>query len=127
MKKILNKIADTKYAIAAAVTVAAMSAESAVAASSVGDTATKVGSQIGQIGKMTVAGMFLLGIVAVGAGLSKLKQAAEDGGRQVKYSEGMWRIGVGAALVAIPAFSGMLTESFGFGSVSITDRGGESF
>ncbi|MCV9964592.1 hypothetical protein OIU34_22130 [Pararhizobium sp. BT-229] len=128
MKKILTKISDTKYAIAAAVTVAAMSAESAMAAgTTIGGTADNVGKQIGQIGKMTIAGMFLLGIVAIGAGLSKLKQAAETQGQQVKYSEGMWRIGIGAALVAIPAFSGMLSESIGLGSVTMTDKGGQTF
>ncbi|MCV9964593.1 hypothetical protein OIU34_22135 [Pararhizobium sp. BT-229] len=126
MKKILNKVRDSQYAIGAALTVAAMSAESANAAT-VGDTATKVGTQIGQVGKMTIAGMFLLGIVAIGAGLSKLKQAAETQGQQVKYSEGMWRIGIGAALVAIPAFSGMLTSSFDLGTVTMTDRGGTGF
>jgi hypothetical protein len=127
MKNIVTKVRDTKYAIAAAFTVAAMSAESAVAASTAGETAAKVGDQIGAIGKMTVAGMFLLGILAIGAGLSKLKQAAETQGQQVKYSEGMWRIGVGAALIAIPTFSGMLTASFGWGSVTIAERGGETF
>jgi uncharacterized membrane protein len=128
MKNILNKAREFNYAIAAAITVTAMSAETALAApSDAGTTATNVAKQIGAIGKMTVAGMFLLGILAIGAGLSKLKQAAETQGQQVKYSEGMWRIGVGAALIAIPTFSGMLTESFGWGAVSITDRGGETF
>jgi hypothetical protein len=126
MKKIINKIGDMKYSIAATMTVAAMSASTANAAT-VGDTAGKVSTQIGQIGKMTIAGMFLLGIVAIGAGLSKLKQAAETQGQQVKYSEGMWRIGIGAALVAIPAFSGMLTSSFDLGTVTMTDRGGTAF
>jgi hypothetical protein len=128
MKKILNKVRDKQYAIAAAFTVAAMSAGDALAATgTVGDQAGKVGTQIGQIGKATVAGMFLIGIIAIGAGLSKLKQAAETQGQQVKYSEGMWRIGIGAALVAIPTFSGMLSESLGLGSVTITDRGSVAF
>ncbi|MCZ7860728.1 hypothetical protein O9X98_04860 [Agrobacterium salinitolerans] len=127
MKKILNKVHDTKYAIAAAITVAAMPVESAAATENIGGTAKGIADQIGEIGKMTVAGMFLLGLVAIGAGLSKLKQAAETQGQQVKYSEGMWRIGVGAALVAIPAFSSMLVASGGWGSVTMTDRGGVTF
>ncbi|MBY3433867.1 hypothetical protein HFN89_06860 [Rhizobium laguerreae] len=128
MKKILNKVRDSHYAAAAALTVFAMSAMDANAATgTVGDQASKVGTQIGQIGKATVAGMFLIGIIAIGAGLSKLKQAAETQGQQVKYSEGMWRIGIGAALVAIPTFSGMLSESLGLGSVTMTDRGGQTF
>jgi ABC-type spermidine/putrescine transport system permease subunit II len=128
MKNILHKINNTKYTLAAAITIAAMSVENALAAgTTVGGAADNVGKQIGQIGKMTIAGMFLLGIVAIGAGLSKLKQAAETQGQQVKYSEGMWRIGIGAALVAIPAFSGMLSESIGLGTVTMTDKGGQSF
>jgi hypothetical protein len=128
MKKILNKVRDSQYAAAAALTVFAMSAMDANAATgTVGDQAGKVGTQIGQVGKATVACMFLIGIIAIGAGLSKLKQAAETQGQQVKYSEGMWRIGIGAALVAIPTFSGMLSESLGLGSVTITDRGSVAF
>lgn len=128
MKKILTKVRDSQYAAAAALTVFAMSAMDANAATgTVGDQAGKIGTQIGQVGKATVAGMFLIGIIAIGAGLSKLKQAAETQGQQVKYSEGMWRIGIGAALVAIPTFSGMLSESLGLGSVTITDRGSVGF
>ena len=79
-KKILNKVSNTKYAVAAAVSVAAMSA-SALAADNSGITAKNIADQVGEIGRMTVAGMFLLEIVAIGAGLSKLKQAAEAGAR----------------------------------------------
>jgi hypothetical protein len=76
---------------------------------------------------MTVAGMFLIGVIAVGAGLAKLKQAAETQGQQVKYSEGMWRIAIGAALIAISTFSGILVASWGGGSVTMTERGGIGF
>ncbi len=127
MKKVLNKIRDAHYSAAAAITVALMSAESAVAANTVGDAAQKLNTQAGQIGKLMVAGSFVGGIVMLGSGLMKLKQAADTQGNQVKYSEGMWRVGVGAGLVAIPAFGGMLTETFSLGSVTMTDRGGASF
>ncbi len=62
-----------------------------------------------QIGKLMVAGSFVGGIVMLGSGLMKLKQAADTQGNQVKYSEGM------------------LTETFSLGSVTMTDRGGASF
>jgi hypothetical protein len=127
MKKILEKVRNAQYALGAALTVAAISATEANAATTIGDAAGKLNTQIGTMGKATIAGLFLLGIFSLGAGLSKLKQAAESQGQQVKYSEGMWRIGVGAALVAIPAFSGMLTGTFDLGTVTMTDRGGASF
>ncbi|MCS4088915.1 DUF6750 family protein [Rhizobium sp. BK176] len=127
MKKILNRVRDLNYTLAAAVTVAAMSGEQALAVEDIGGTAKNIASQIGEVGKMTVAGMFLVGVIAVGAGLAKLRQAAETQGQQVKYSEGMWRIGIGAALIAIPTFSGMLVASWGGGSITMTDRGGIGF
>jgi hypothetical protein len=127
MKKILNKVRDLNYTVAAAVAVAAMSSEQALAVEDIGGTAKNIAGQIGEVGKASVAGMFLIGVIAVGAGLAKLKQAAETQGQQVKYSEGMWRIGIGAALIAIPTFSGMLVASGGWGSVTMTDRGGVGF
>jgi hypothetical protein len=127
MKKLVNKVRDAQYALGAAITIALMSAESANAAKTVGDAATQLNTQIGSIGKLMVAGSFVGGIVMLASGLMKLKQAADTQGNQVKYSEGMWRVGVGAGLVAIPAFGGMLTETFSLGSVTMTDRGGASF
>lgn len=37
------------------------------------------------------------------AGLMKLKQAADTQGQQVKYGEGLWRLGLGSAMVGLPA------------------------
>lgn len=126
MKKILNKVRDAQYAFAASLAAAAMTADTAHA-DTAGDTALDLLGQLGSIGKLMTAGAFVGGIVMLGSGLMKLKQAAETQGQQVKYSEGMWRVGVGAGLVAIPAFGGMLTETFSLGSVTMTDRGGTSF
>lgn len=128
MKKLISKVRDLPYALAATMTVAALTAgEADAATSTVGDAADKLGSQAGQIGKLMVAGAFVLGIVMLASGLQKLKQAADTQGQQVKYSEGMWRIAVGAGLVAIPAFSGMLTNTFSLGDVTMTNGGGQSF
>jgi hypothetical protein len=59
--------------------------------------------------------MFLGGVGVGGSGLMKLKQAAETQGQQVKYSDGMWRVAVGAGLIAIPAVLTTLNTTF-FGS-----------
>lgn len=125
MKNIVNKIKDMPYAIAAAATVALM-AEPAQAQQKIGDAAESVTTQLGNIGKLIVAGSFIGGLVMFGTGLMKLKQASEN--PQTKYSEGLWRVAVGAGLVAIPTFSGMLTQTFSLGSPkSITEGGGATF
>ena len=118
---------DLPYVIGASITMAAIPATNANASTTVGTAAENLGAQAGQIGKLITAGAFVGGIVMLASGLMKLKQAAETQGQQVKYSEGMWRVGVGAGLVAIPAFGGMLTNTFSLGSVTITDGGGQSF
>jgi len=124
MRKLFSRIADMPYVIAAAATVA-MSSE-ASAQQSVGDLSENLTGQMGNVGRLIVAGAFVGGLVMLATGLMKLKQAAETNG-QVKYSEGMWRVGVGAGLVAIPAFSGMLGATFGWGEPDITAGGGTSF
>jgi hypothetical protein len=126
MKTILNKVRNAPYALAAMVTVAAMTSQ-AEAADGIGPTATKLGQQMGAVGKLLIAGAFVGGIVMLASGLMKLKQAAETQGQQVKYGEGMWRVAVGAGLIAIPAFGGMLTTTFGLGDVTMTAKGGEDF
>ena len=127
MKKLIRKMRDLPYVIGASITMAAIPATNANASTTVGTAAENLGAQAGQIGKLITAGAFVGGIVMLASGLMKLKQAAETQGQQVKYSEGMWRVGVGAGLVAIPAFGGMLTNTFSLGSVTITDGGGQSF
>lgn len=121
------KVRDLPLAALVFVTMAQQEANAA-AAGTVGDAASGLMDDVGNVGKLVVAGAFLGGLGLVGAGLLKLKQAAESNGGQVKYSEGLWRIAVGAGLVAIPAFTGMLAQTFGLGGVaSITDAGGASF
>lgn len=62
-------------------------------------------------------GGFAVGIIFVLVGLMKLKSAADSGGQQVKYGEGMWRLGVGSALVALPLVTGVGIETiFGQGT-----------
>ena len=72
-------------------------------ATTVGGMSQSVQSQLQSVGNLVVAGSFLGGLGLATAGLFKLKAAADSGGQQVKYSEGMWRLAVGGGLVAIPA------------------------
>lgn len=128
MKKHLSKVSNLPYYLAAAATVALYSDQASADGQNLGQVATNVTSQMGEVGKLMVAGGFVGGIVMLASGLMKLKQAADTQGNQVKYSEGMWRVAVGAGLVAIPAFSGLLTQTFSLGTpATITPGGGASF
>ena len=52
--------------------------------------------------KVVSMGSGVVGLVMAGAGVLKLKAAADSQGQQVKYGEGLWRLGVGGALCAVP-------------------------
>lgn len=69
----------------------------------VGQLACNISGNFEGLGQMFMGGCFLGGMGLSGMGIMKLKQASEDGGRQVKYGEGVWRLGVGAGLVGLPA------------------------
>ena len=84
-----------------------------------GKMADNLVGQVDSIGKLVVIGSGLVGVILVGAGLMKLKQAADTQGQQVKYGEGLWRLVVGAGLVAIPAVTGMLTSTLSLDSATI--------
>lgn len=43
-------------------------------------------------------GSFAIGTLLIAAGLMKLKQAEDTKGKEVKYSDGFWRLFVGACL-----------------------------
>ena len=103
MRKMLSMFADAPCRLMAAATVAFTFAETTAAhAGSFGDAAVVVNQSFGSMGKMVLGGSMVAGLGLSGAGLLKLKAAADSGGQQVKYSEGLWRIGVGAGLVALP-------------------------
>lgn len=130
MKDTFAKLKNLQYTVMAAITVELFSIDLALAqsggtASTVGDAAATVTKQVTNIGKLGVAGCFLVGIFMTGAGLLKLKEAAANGGQgQVKYSDGIWRVAVGAGLAALPAVTNMVSNSVGTGGVSITNASG---
>ncbi|AOG03462.1 hypothetical protein [Bosea sp. RAC05] len=129
--KHVARLKNFYYAALAAITLEILSIDGALAqagggtASTVGDAAQTVTKQVTNIGKLGVAGCFLVGIFMTGAGLMKLKEAAAAHGQgQVKYSDGIWRVAVGAGLAALPAVVNMTSNSGGLGGVSITNASG---
>ena len=125
--RIKDKISNGFYSFLATATVLALDVGSAQATTggsqTVGGIAGKVKDDLADVGKLLMVGCGLGGAGMVAAGLYKLKQAADQGGNgQVKYTDGLWRLGAGACLVAVPAFTGSLTSTFGFGAPSITQK-----
>ncbi|MCE0507285.1 hypothetical protein LR948_18120 [Roseivivax sp. GX 12232] len=60
-----------------------------------------------------MSGAFVAGLALSGIGLMRLKSEADTQGHQTKYGVGLWRLGLGAALVALPAIIGVTTVSLG--------------
>lgn len=127
MRKLITKIRDIPYALAAASTVAALGvAGEANAANNVGTVAKSVFDQTTNVGKLALAAFALGGIFMFGLGFFKLKEASEN--PQTKYSAGAWRIAVGAGLVAIPTVAAIMTNTFSLGDPgSMSVQGGASF
>lgn len=127
--KITESIRNAPYRFGAAITMLTLSAMEAAAgpggsSSTVGEAAKSVLSQVTNVGKLAVGGAFLIGVIMVAGGLMKLKQAAENQGQNPPYSSGLWRLALGAGLVALPALTGMLTQSGGVGGVTISPATG---
>ena len=127
--KLLDTFRNAPYRLGAALTVATFAAmDSAMAqgggSSTVGEAAKSVLSQVTNVGKLAVGGAFLVGVIMVAGGLMKLKQASENQGQNPPYSSGLWRLALGAGLVALPALTGMLTQSAGVGGVTISNATG---
>lgn len=62
-------------------------------------------------GKLIMGGFALGGLLFLASGIHNLRRAAETYGKEVRYSEALWRIAVGAGLIAIPALAGMMTTT----------------
>ena len=129
MRRIMNWLAEAPYRLAAAMTVATMvAADEAQAQSNLGGWANNITGNFEGLGKLLLSGAFLTGVGFSGAGLMKLKQAADTQGQQVKYGEGMWRLGVGAGLVALPTATVIMRDSmFSNGNSSLGVMSGVSF
>lgn len=127
--KLFSKVRNAPIAMAAAMTTVLWAAEAKADANNVGGMADTVLGQMNSVGKLVVGGAFLLGLGLFATGLLRLKKAADTQGQQVAYSDGIWRLGVGACLLAIPFLTGVASSSLGLGDtgVSITRGGGTSF
>ena len=78
--------------------------EASAQAASAGKIADTVSTNIQSVGNLLLSGSFLAGVGFAGAGLLKVKKAADSDGRD-PYGPGLWRLGVGGALVGLPALT----------------------
>jgi len=115
MRKMLSGWKDAPYRLMALATVASLSAVSQAEAQGanqgISQIATNVGGTFDSITKLLLNGALLGGLGLSGAGLLKLKQASDDGGQRVKYGEGVWRLGVGGGLAALPFVARMMQQT----------------
>lgn len=84
----------------------------------IGGVATMFNSNLMTLGQTVMGVSFLAGLGFVGAGLMKLKSAADSQGRE-PYGPGLWRLGVGAGLVGLPAMAAIIRDT-ATGSSGIT-------
>ena len=120
IRKALSKIADFPIWASAAIVVA-MTPRSASAAEpegGIGTVAKTVEGNFASIGSLLISGAFLAGAGFVVMGLFRLKAAVDSQGQQVKYSEGLWRILLGAALCVAPWVMTVAIASVGGDSTS---------
>jgi len=91
----------------------------------IGDMATELQKQAGNVADLIGAGAFLLGIVLAVAGLLKFKQHSQNpNDPSARLSSAFVLVFVGAALVAIPTTLGVgIGSLFGTGSVNVSVDG----
>lgn len=61
--------------------------------------------------KMALAGLTIGGFIFLASGLHVLKRASETFGKEVSYSEALWRLAVGVGLVAMSALANIMTST----------------
>jgi|GEM_PF-5260035 len=119
---IKNKVADLYYGAGAALTIA-LSTNPALAGEGFAGLSDNLNKQMGAAAKLVVGGSFVAGVVLVAGGLMKLKQAVDTQGQQVKYGDGLWRLALGSALVALPMITGLGKDTI-FGETQTEGVGG---
>lgn len=114
--KINLRLPAARYGVVAFATVMALDARDAFA-QTIGENVNELGDDLSAIGKFTLAGSFLLGVVLIIQGIMKLIESHNTEGR-TKLSAGFWRLGLGAIGMGIGVFSGVLTNTLGLGNIT---------
>jgi hypothetical protein len=126
MRNLFEKVSAVRSRLLAAASIGAVVAPAAASAQGVGTMAQTVNDQISSMGTLLLGGSFLGGVGIVGSGLMKLKAAADSQGRE-PYGPGLWRLGVGGGLVALPTFSATFRDTFTGGNNGTVVVGNATF
>ena len=102
IRKMLSHVSNLSLTAFTMLAVSSMPAAAATKGTTVGDAAEGLIGNFTGVAKLLISGAFLAGAFFVVAGIFKIKAAADTQGQQVKYSEGLWRILIGAALCLSP-------------------------
>lgn len=122
MRKAFERVGDACRYVGATAAVLLMSEGAALAQKvpdgsrpdgGIGDMAKTTGAQAGDVAEATKWGGIAIGTLLIGAGLLKLKQAADTQGQQVKYGDGLWRLAVGAGLAGMSSMLAVSQNSMG--------------
>ncbi|WP_394155910.1 hypothetical protein [Loktanella salsilacus] len=125
IRKMLSHVSNLSLT---AFTMLAVSSMPAAAAPTAGEAATNLIGNFTGIAKLLISGAFLAGAFFVVAGIFKIKAAADTQGQQVKYSEGLWRILIGAALCLSPwVISVAMASITGDSAPTLAPSGGLTF
>ena len=78
-----------------------------------GGVARQISTWLTDVGQLILSLSFVAGLFFVGMGIMRLKAAVDSQGQQTKYGDGVWRIGLGAALIGLPAVIAIAQGSLG--------------
>jgi hypothetical protein len=103
IRKMLSHVSNLSLTAFTMLAVSTMPAAAGPAdGKNIGDAAEGFVENFAGVAKLIISGAYLAGAFFVIAGIFKIKAAADTQGQQVKYSEGLWRILIGAALCLAP-------------------------
>lgn len=115
MKKFVSTVKG--YALKLAVApVALVAGTQAAHAGPVGDIVRNFTEDVKEFGNLFVYGTMAGGAYFLGAGFLKLREASQSQGQQVKYGEGMWRVGLGICMLSVGGVLAIGRETLGVGS-----------
>ncbi|EPX83881.1 DUF6750 family protein [Salipiger mucosus] len=113
MKGIFSKIRNAPLAATTGVMASFYAGQAAAQDSDLGSIADNINGMMDNFGSLALSAAFVAGVAFVGLGLARLKAAVDSQGQQVKYGEGVWRIALGSALVAVPAVITVMGNTMG--------------
>ncbi|MHA6346402.1 DUF6750 family protein [Roseivivax sp. CAU 1761] len=113
MNKVFSKIKNAPLAAVTGVMAAFYAGQASAQEATLGDIASDLDGMMESFGTLALSASFVAGVAFVGLGLARLKAAVDSQGQQVKYGEGIWRIAIGSAMVAVPAVITVMGNTLG--------------